>query len=152
MYVDECGFDSALIREYGRCLKSQRLLGERSGKRFARTSIIAGLWQNKPVAPMYFEGYCNTEVVWTWVKEVFIPESKPGMVLVMDNASFHKSPRITELFTGAGVNLVFLPPYSPDLNPIEQFWAKMKWALTSLIRLGQTLEASLHAFFQNTTF
>jgi transposase len=100
---------------------------------------------------MYFDGYCNTDVVLAWVKKVFIPESKPGMVLVMDNASFHKSSEIEECLAEVGCRVLFLAPYSPDLNPIEKFWAKMKWALTSLIRSGQTLEEALHSFFQNTT-
>ncbi|XVJ51631.1 MAG: hypothetical protein HEQ32_05965 [Vampirovibrio sp.] len=65
------------------------------------------------MAPMYFEGYCNTELVWTWVKEVLLPSLKSGMTVIWDNASFHKSPRITDLFTGVGVNLVFFTAVQP---------------------------------------
>jgi transposase len=126
VYVDESGFDDLPIREYGRCLKGKPLLGERSGLRFARTSIIAGLQGNTPIAPMVFKGYCNTEVVLAWVEKMLLPELKRGQTVVWDNASFHKSPKIAEAFEKAGVGLLFLPPYSPDLNPIEPFWGVVK--------------------------
>lgn len=124
--MDESGFDAPLIREYGYCPKGQRLLGERSGQRFTRTSIIAGLRENNPIAPMVFKGYCNTAVVLAWVKEMLIAELKSGMTVIWDNATFHKSPLIQDAFNSAGIDLIFLPPYSPDLNPIEQFWARLK--------------------------
>jgi transposase len=126
VYVDESGFNDCLIREYGRCAKGDRLMGERSGQRFARTSIIAGLQVKVPVAPMVFKGHCDTEVVLAWVKEMLLPELSAGQTVVWDNATFHKSPRIAEAFEQAGVRLLFLPPYSPDLNPIEQFWSVLK--------------------------
>jgi transposase len=147
VYVDEAGFDSPLIREYGYSPKGQRLMGERSGLRFARTSIIAGLWQGKPVAPMYFKGYCNTEVVLAWLKQELLPRLKAGMTVIWDNATFHKSSRIAEAFEKAGVTLMFLPPYSPDLNPIEQFWARLKARIrrlkTPYFHIAQALQ---HAF------
>jgi transposase len=152
VYMDESGVESFLYRRHARAKRGITVTADIAGQRFQRKSIIAGFCQNRPMAPMYFDGYCNTDVVLAWVKEVFIPESKPGMVLVMDNASFHKSSEIEECLAEVGCRVLFLAPYSPDLNPIEKFWAKMKWALTSFIRLGQTLEASLHSFFQNTTF
>ena len=102
------------------------------------------------MAPMYFDGYCNTDVVLAWVKEVFIPESKPGMVLVMDNASFHKSSEIEECLAEVGCRVLFLAPYSPDLNPIEKFWAKMKWHLTTLVQEGMFLQEAIAQYFQTT--
>lgn len=127
VYVDETGFDAPLVREYGYAKVGQRIIGERTGKRFARTSLIAGLKQKrKPIAPMEFKGYCNTEVVLAWVKEMLIPSLEPGNVVIWDNATFHKSHRLVEAFEQAGIGLLFLPPYSPDLNPIEQFWATLK--------------------------
>lgn len=151
MYVDESGFDSPLIREYGYSLKGIRLMGEKSGQRFARTSIIAGLREGKPVAPMHFKGYCNTDVVLAWVKDGLLPELTRGDVVVMDNASFHKSPRIAEAFEEAGVRLLFLPPYSPDLNPIEQFWSELKAKIRRLCRdpihIVEALCVVFHSFW-----
>lgn len=126
MYVDETGFDAPVIREYGYTAIGQRLNGERTGKRFARTSLIAGLKQGECVAPMEFKGYCNTNVVLIWVTEMLIPALKPGDVVIWDNATFHKSTKLADVIESAGIGLVFLPPYSPDLNPIEQFWAWLK--------------------------
>jgi len=149
--VDESGFDAPLIREYGYSPKGQRLLGERSGQRFARTSIIAGLLENRPIAPMVFKGYCNTAVVLAWVKEMLIPELKSGMTVIWDNATFHKSPSIQDAFNSAGIDLIFLPPYSPDLNPIEQFWARLKSKMRRLkeekFHVIQVLEKVFKSFF-----
>jgi transposase len=132
VYVDETGFDGPLVREYAYTTVGQRVLGERTGKRFARTSLIAGLKEGEPIAPMEFKGYCNTDVVLAWVQTMLIPSLKPGDVVIWDNATFHKSTRLAEAFEKANIGLVFLPPYSPDLNPIEHFWATLKSAIRSL--------------------
>jgi transposase len=126
VYVDETGFDAPLIRPYGYSRKGHLITGEHTGKRFSRTSLIAGMKENKPVAPMEFKGYCNTDVVLSWVTEMLIPQLKPGDVVIWDNATFHKSKKLAEAFELGGIGLIFLPPYSPDLNPIEQFWAWLK--------------------------
>jgi hypothetical protein len=127
VYVDESGIDQAIQREHGYAPRGERLHGEVSGKRFVeRHSIIAGLCNWEPLAPWTFTGYCNTDVFLTWVKDVLVPELQEGMVVIMDNASFHKSPLIREAIELAGCRLLFLPPYSPDLNPIEQYWSMFK--------------------------
>lgn len=126
VYVDETGFDAPLIRLYGYSPKGEKIIGEHTGKRFARTSLIAGLKENQAIAPMEFKGYCDTDVVLAWVEQMLIPCLKKGDVVIWDNATFHKSPRIAETFAMAGIGLLFLPPYSPDFNPIEQFWAWLK--------------------------
>lgn len=75
---------------------------------------------------MTFKGSCNTDLVEAWVEQVLVPQLHPGQVVVMDNASFHKSVMIRELIEQAGCKLLFLPSYSPDLNKIEKFWARLK--------------------------
>lgn len=130
--MDETGFDAPLLREYAYAIKGQRVQGERTGKRFARTSLIAGLRQGKHVAPFEFKGYCDTELVVTWVKKMLIPSLSQGDVVIWDNATFHKSPRIKALFDEAGIGLLFLPPYSPDYNPIENFWSRLKAKIKAL--------------------
>lgn len=132
VYVDETGFDAPLMRESAYAIAGKRVLGERTGKRFARTSLMAGLRGSQPVAPMEFKGYCNTDVVLTWAKKMLIPSLTPGDVVIWDNATFHKSPRLRELIEEAGCQLLFLPPYSPDLNPIEQFWSWLKCWIRAL--------------------
>ena len=95
MYVDETGFNAPLIREYAYAKKGEKISGERTGIRFARTSLIAGLKQKKSLAPKEFKGYCNTERMLTWVTEELIPSLEPGDTVIGDNASFHKSPKPT---------------------------------------------------------
>lgn len=148
VYVDECGLQESLCREYARSPIGERCLSNISGKRETRTSIIAGLNQGKAVAPMMFEGYCNTEVVRTWIEEMLLPELKPGQIVIWDNASFHQSPEFKTLIESAGCTLIYLPTYSPDLNPIEKWWAKLKAWIRRLRTKGMTLKQALGLVFQ----
>lgn len=91
-----------------------------------RTSVIAGLCDKEVLAPLLFQGSCNTELFVTWIAQQLVPTLKTGQVVVMDNASLHKSLCVRHLIEEAGCRLMYLPPYSPDLNPIETFWANMK--------------------------
>ena len=102
------------------------LKAQKSGKYYLRTNIVAGLTGNKSIAPFVSHGACNTELFNDWVEQFLIKELKPGQTVILDNASFHKSLKTKELIESVGCRLLFLPPYSPDLNPIEKFWAKMK--------------------------
>lgn len=96
---------------------------------------------------MVFNGSCNTELFESWVESFFIKELVPGQFVVMDNASFHKSQRAKELIESVGCKVIFLPPYSPDLNPIEKFWANMKrWIKDKISEFGELYKA-LCAFF-----
>lgn len=82
-----------------------------------------------------------------WVHESLITELQPGQVVIMDNAAFHKSGKIKELVESVGCKLLYLPPYSPDLNPIEKFWANMKHWIRSHLDLFDNLLDSLYYFF-----
>lgn len=83
---------------------------------------------------MCFQGTCNTELFNAWLEQVLIPELKPGKVLILDNASFHRSERTKKLIEASGCRILFLPPYSPDLNPIEKYWANLKVKIRELLR------------------
>lgn len=126
IFLDESGISRYLYREYGRSPRGQLVLGEISGNRYGRQSVISGLSGGKLIGPMCFDGTCNTELFNTWLEKVLLPELSPGQVLILDNASFHKSCKSKELVKKAGCQLMFLPAYSPDLNPIEKYWAIMK--------------------------
>lgn len=101
--------------------------------------MIAGWCERNILAPMTFEGYCDTGLVEAWVKQSLVLELKPGQVVVIDNASFHKSVTIRELIEQAGCKLLFLPPYSPELNKIEKFWARLKHYLRKSLNQFQNL-------------
>jgi transposase len=126
VYVDEAGVEDTEDYAYGWCHHSQRFEADKLGHRTSRISMIAG-WCNRHIlAPLTFTGYCDTAWVEAWVEQFLVPELKPEQVVVIDNASFHKSSRIRALIEQAGCTLLFLPAYSPDLNKIEKFWARLK--------------------------
>jgi hypothetical protein len=97
VYIDESGIDLTICKDRGWGIKSEKLIGKKSGKYYERTNIIAGYVNHKSIAPMVFNGSCNTELFENWVEQFLIKELKSGQVIVMDNASFHKSQRTQEL-------------------------------------------------------
>ncbi len=86
---------------------------------------------------MTFEGHCNRDVFETWLEQMLLPSLKLGSVIICDNASFHKGGRIRELIEQAGCHLLYLPPYSPDLNPIEHQWFRLKNRMRKQIQSGR---------------
>jgi transposase len=126
VYIDESGIESRIIKDRGWGRKNQKLSSQKSGKYYERTNIIAGYVNKKSIAPMVFNGSCNTDLFNNWVEKILIKELVPGQFVVMDNASFHKSQKTKDLIESVGCKVIFLPPYSPDFNPIEKFWANMK--------------------------
>lgn len=149
VYIDESGIDIGICKDRGWGKKGEKLIGKKSGKYYQRTNIVAGLVNNKSIAPMVFNGSCNTELFEIWVEEFLIKELKPAQVIVMDNATFHKSKKTRELIESVGCRLIFLPPYSPDLNPIEKFWANMKRWIREIITQFDELYDALAAFFNS---
>ena len=121
--------DHRLYREFGRAPRGARIYAAVAGKRRERTSLIGAFRQGKLIAPLAFQGCCNTAVVDIYFAQVLLPALPLGSVIVLDNASFHHSPTTLQLVTDAGFHLLFLPAYSPDLNPIEHFWATLKTRL-----------------------
>jgi transposase len=118
---------------YGWCAQSERFEALKLGHRTQRISMIAAWCHRQVVAPLTFTGYCNTALVESWVQQCLVGQLKPGQVVVMDNASFHKSTLIRQLIEQVGCTLLFLPPYSPDLNKIEKFWARLKHYLRKTV-------------------
>lgn len=124
--MDEAGIDNREDYSYGWNEKGERFFDLKSGKRSIRVSIVSGLCQGKLIAPLTFEGSCNHKVFEQWLSEQLVPELKPGQVVILDNATFHKSEKIRELIESAECELEYLPPYSPDLNEIEHYWFPIK--------------------------
>lgn len=148
VYIDESGIELTICKDRGWGIKGQKLIAKKSGKYYERTNIIAGLVNNKSIAPMVFNGSCNTDLFNNWVEHFLIKELNPYQVVILDNASFHKSWKTKELIESVGCRVIFLPPYSPDLNPIEKFWANMKRWIRDRITKFNDLYDTIRYFFQ----
>lgn len=147
VFVDESGINSFFHRIFGWSKRGRQVFGEVCGKRFARESFIAAKRGKTVFAPLCFQGTCNTKLFNTWVERFLIPELHPGQVVIMDNATFHKSEIARKLIESAGCKLLFLPPYSPDLNPIEKFWAHFKSKVRSMVHQFDTLAETIDYVF-----
>lgn len=126
IYVDEAGADNRDDYAYGYCEIGQRFYALKSGRRTERVSWIAALQQATVMAPLTFQGACNRALFETWFQHCLMPHLTPGNVIILDNASFHHSQLIEELAAEVGCEIWYLPPYSPDLNAIENWWFVLK--------------------------
>jgi len=148
IYVDESGIDKEMNREYGRAPRGEPVYGEVRGRKFDRTNIIAGKCGGKVIAPGEYKGTTDHRLFETWFSGALLKEAKPGSVIVLDNATFHRKKTLRKLAEQAGCSVLFLPPYSPDLNPIEKVWANLKKFLKYHLRFFTSLSAAITAFFQ----
>ena len=115
-----------MTRSHGRCRKGERLrMGFPHGHR-KTTTLVAGLRTSGMVAPMVLDGPINGDWFEAYVRQILVPELRRGDIVIMDNLSSHKRTSVRELIEAVGATLVFLPPYSPDFNPIEKAFARLK--------------------------
>jgi transposase len=129
VYSDETGIDDNEVPLTGWAPQGKRCYAQKRAERKTRYNIIAALNKNLLIAPFIFEGYSTQNIYETYVELVLAPALKPGMVLVIDNARIHKSKKIIALIEAVGCKVIFLPPYSPDYNPIEHHWDSVKNAI-----------------------
>lgn len=111
---------------YGWCQRGERFHALKTGRRHGRINMIAAYCQQQLMAPFTLEGSCNRMVIELWLETCLIPCLRPGQVVILDNASFHRGGRIAELIEAAHCRVLYLPPYSPDFNRIEKCWAWLK--------------------------
>jgi transposase len=115
-----------MARTHGRCRRGERLRVGVPHGHWKTTTFMAGLTTRGMIAPFVLDGPINRSAFETYVERVLLPELRQGDIVVMDNLSSHKGPKVREMIEAAGANLLFLPPYSPDFNPIENAFAKLK--------------------------
>lgn len=115
-----------MARRYGRAPKGQRLRAAIPHGHWKTTTLVAGLRLGGIVAPFVIDRPINRVAFETYVEKVLVPELKAGDIVVMDNLSSHKGPAVARLIEAAGARLLYLPPYSPDFNPIEMAFSKLK--------------------------
>lgn len=148
VYIDESGIDKFISREYGWGTKGAKVIGEVSGRRYTRESFVAAQHQKKIIAPFCYKGTCDSILFNFWLEHFLLPALGSGYILIMDNATFHKSEQTKLLIENAGCQLLFLPPYSPDLNPIEKFWANLKAKIKRIIKNFSTLAEAVDEAFK----
>jgi transposase len=149
VYIDESGIDKFICREHGWNVRGEKVRSEVSGRRYARESFIAGLIGNKVIAPLCYTGTCDSGLFNFWLENFLLPTLEPGHTIIMDNAAFHKSEQTKVLINNAGCTLIFLPPYSPDMNPIEKFWANLKAKIKKVVTMFTTLAQAIDYVFQS---
>ena len=119
--------------EYAWSPRGESVNDEIKGHATEKLNIIAGLSGGGIIAPMIYECSMNSEMFNFWLEQQLLPEIPKNSLVVLDNASFHKSERTKELVEKFSCRLLFLPPYSPDLNPIEKFWASLKAKIKKIV-------------------
>ena len=129
VFVDETWAKTNMTRTRGWCRKGLPLKAKVPQGHWKTMTFLAALRHDRIAAPCVFDGPINGERFLAWVQQALAPTLNPGDVVIMDNLSSHKSPAIRKAIREAGARLFFLPPYSPDLNPIEQVFAKLKTLL-----------------------
>ncbi len=126
VFIDETWAKTNMTPTHGWSRKGQPLLAKAPGGHWLTMTFIAALRHDGITAPCVFDGPINGERFLAWVEQALLPTLKPGDIVIMDNLSSHKSAAVRQAIRGAGARLFFLPPYSPDLNPIEQVFSKLK--------------------------
>ncbi len=148
VYVDECGIDTYLYREYGYAARGQKVFSRVSGRKYQRCGIVAAQMNGRILAPMQYSGTMDSALFEFWFSNQLLPALEKGCVIVMDNASFHRKTPLLSAAQKAGMILIFLPPYSPELNPIEHFWACLKRHLRNILSLSPSFDDALFNTFQ----
>jgi len=126
VFIDETWASTKMARSHGRAPKGQRLRMSLPHGHWKTTTFVGALRLSGMVAPMVLDGPINRDAFEAYVQQFLVPELKPGDIVVMDNLGSHKSKLVREAIEAAGATLLFLPPYSPDFNPIEKAFSKLK--------------------------
>lgn len=126
VFIDETGLNTKMARLRGRCRRGERLRMAVPHGHWRTTTFVAGLRLGGLDAPMLIDGAMNGDAFLAYVRRVLVPRLRPGDIVVMDNLGCHKSAAVRAAIQASGAELRFLPPYSPDLNPIEFAFSKLK--------------------------
>lgn len=152
VFIDETSANTKMTRLYGRCPRGERLLACVPFGRWRTVTFVGALRRRGLTAPMIIEGAMNGKAFLAYVQQCLVPTLKRGDIVMMDNLLVHKTPGVREAIEGAGARLEYLPPYSPDLNPIEMPFSKLKAWLRKLARRSvTTLSRAIGEFVPTVT-
>jgi transposase len=152
VFLDESGAKTNMTRLRGRAPRGKRLNAAAPAGRWESTTMISSIRLDGSTTIMTINGATDAEVFRAYVKDILCPALKPGDIVVMDNLSAHKNALTRELIEAAGAQAWFLPPYSPDLNPIEKMWSKVKaWLRKLEARTPEALHEAVGTAFSKIT-
>jgi transposase len=144
IFLDESGVTTSMTRLRARCLGGRRIHEATPGGHWKILTVVGAMSLRGMIATMTIEAATDADIFLTYVEQVLSPQLQPGDVVVMDNLSSHKVSGVRESIEKAGAELLYLPAYSPDLNPIEKAWAKLKQLLRSAkARTKQALDQAI---------
>jgi len=144
VFIDETGATTNMIRRYGWGPRGERLVDAAPHGHWKTTTFVAGLRATGIIAPLVLDGPMTGAAFRAWTEQMLAPALSPGDVVAMDNLAAHKVAGVREAILAAGASVLYLPPYSPDLNPIEQLFAKLKALLRKAgARTRDTLWATI---------
>ena len=126
VFLDESSVNTGMTRLYGRALSDQRVVDYTPDVRFERTSLLSSIRTNGDMVPLIFEGSLNGDLFKEYISKCLAPTLCKGDIVIMDNLTSHKVKDAIAPILAAGATVLYLPPYSPDLNPIEMMWSKIK--------------------------
>ena len=131
VFIDETGVNLSMTRRYGRSQDGARVYDERPGSKGKNITLIGAMSDEGLIASMTFSGSLNTDTFLIFIEKILLPQLWSGAIVTMDNLSVHYAERARILIESAGAKVKFLPPYSPDLSPIELCWSKLKEIIRS---------------------
>jgi len=135
-------------REYARCERGKSVPGVISGRKFKRCGIVAAQIGNRIIEPLQYEGTMDSALFELWFEVRLLPSLPREAIIIMDNAAFHRKSRLSLLAKNFGCNIIFLPPYSPELNPIESFWSWLKRYLKKILPSCNSFDEALCLAFE----
>jgi len=152
VFLDESSIATNLVRRYARAEGGARAVGAVPAGHWTQLTVLGALSLAGLGACMTVDAATDTDVFVAYVRHLLVPTLRPGQVIVLDNLSAHQCATVQTLVEGAGCRLLYLPPYSPDLNPIEQAWSKLKTLLRgAAARTRDALEAALRQVLEQIT-
>jgi hypothetical protein len=147
VYVDECGVNTCLQREYARSPRGEQIEDVKRGSTFERVHVVGARCKGKHFAVKRYRHTTNSEFFEQWFADCLLTETPKGYTVIMDNAKFHRKAELRKLARGK-VRLLFLPPYSPDYNPIEKTWANMKRFLCNNMQNFSSVDSAIYDYFK----
>jgi len=137
------GIDDFIYREYAYSKKGIAIIGCVQGKKYKRTGLVTALQGKIPLVPLAYDGSMDSLLFEYWFENRLLPSLSSPKVIVMDNASFHRKRKLISLAERYGHRIIYLPPYSPELNPVENFWAWLRGKLKKAVHQFDVFDDAL---------